>query len=91
MLRHSVPSLSCCFCSRSFCYPQQLKFHLTHAHPHLRYSFESRGSDNALVLSVTISRPPLSLDEPMLFSWLRHAPEKEAIGRKRKKKTAGAA
>jgi hypothetical protein len=61
-----------------------------HAHPHLRYSFQ-RGSSSSghPLLTVTISRPPLSLDEPVLFSWLRHAPDKETVGRKRKKKAAG--
>jgi hypothetical protein len=58
----------------------------------LRYTFESSSSSSSSqpLLTVTISRPPLSLDEPMLFSWLRYVPEREVVGRKRKKKAASA-
>ncbi len=40
----------------------------------------------------TITRPPLSQDEPMLFSWFRHAPADKADAKgKRKRKAAAAA
>ncbi len=73
MLRHKLPSLTCCFCNRLFSEAPQLQLHLTHAHPHLRFTFENGGGSSPVMIA-TITRPPLSQDEPMLFSWFRHAP-----------------
>jgi hypothetical protein len=72
VLRHKLPSLTCCFCNRLFSAAPQLQLHLTHAHPHLRFTFETGGGSPVMI--ATITRPPLSQDEPMLFSWFRHAP-----------------
>ena len=86
VLRRRLQSLSCCFCDRSFHHPQQLHIHLTHTHPHLRYSVE--GSSSSAVFIVTVSRPPLCHDPCILFSWLRNHCTKHGSGRKGKKKAA---
>ena len=85
-----MPSLSCCFCERSFYCPQQLQLHLTHTHPHLSYSFQTISSSSSVFI-VTVSRPPLSQDHAILFSWMRHAPHAKGAARKLKKKAAAAA
>ena len=91
MLRHKLPSLTCCFCNRLFSAAPQLQLHLTHAHPHLRFTFENGGSSSHPVTVATITRPPLSQDEPMLFSWFRHAPADKADSRGKRKRKAAAA
>jgi hypothetical protein len=84
-----MPSLSCCFCDRSFYCPQQLQLHLTHTHPHLSYTFQCSSSSSSVFI-ITVSRPPLCQDPAILFSWVRHAPHAKETSRKGKKKAAAA-